>query len=431
MTSSPTDLRGRVVELVMPQMGTSVTEGTIIGWSKKIGDVVVEGDVVCEISTDKVDSDCPAPADGTLVEILVGIGETVEVGTVLARIRDGDGAGEPPAVEPRPAAPAAQPGPSGGNGPPGRRYSPIVARMAAEHGLDLATIPGTGRGDRVTKRDVLAFMEQSQAERERPLHSESPYRPDPVAAESPVTSRVAANGVPPVPEPQRGRVEPLSRMRRAIAAAMLRSQQTTATAHTVVECDMTEIETERKRLGLTALPLLARAVIEVLRDHPDLNATLEGETMTRYTSIHIGIAVSLGRDGLIVPVIHDAQNLSVEGLAARIRELARRARENALTPADVGGATFTLTSPGAAGAMLATPIINAPQVAILDFEAVTRRPVVVRDPSGAEAIGIRSMSHLILGWDHRAVDGIYAAQFLTALRGRLELSASTGHRNPS
>jgi pyruvate/2-oxoglutarate dehydrogenase complex dihydrolipoamide acyltransferase (E2) component len=186
---------------------------------------------------------------------------------------------------------------------------------------------------------------------------------------------------------------------------------------------MTMTEVRRRSLGVTALPVVTRTVIDTLRDFPDLNATLEGSTVTRYKRVHVAIAVSLGEDGLIAPVIHDAQELSAEGLAGRIKDLASRARAKALNPDDVQGATFTITSPGAAGAVLATPIINVPQVAILDMEAITRRPVVVADADGRESIAIRSIANFILGWDHRAVDGMYAARFLTALRERLEQRA--------
>jgi pyruvate/2-oxoglutarate dehydrogenase complex dihydrolipoamide acyltransferase (E2) component len=209
-------------------------------------------------------------------------------------------------------------------------------------------------------------------------------------------------------------------MRLAIGRAMSTSQNTAATCHTVVECDVTRLETARRRLGLTALPLVARATVRTLHEFPELNATLEGETITRFDRVHLGIAVSLGSEGLIVPVIHDAQDLSPEGLSVAIRDRAARARAKALSPGDVRGATFTITNPGAFGATIATPVIDLPQVGILDLEAIVRRPVVVAADDGTEAIAIRSMVNLILGWDHRALDGVYAAQFLGALRERLQ-----------
>jgi pyruvate/2-oxoglutarate dehydrogenase complex dihydrolipoamide acyltransferase (E2) component len=378
--------------------------------------------MVCEISTDKIDTECPAPIAGTLLEIVVAEGETVDVGAVIGRI-GADGAvvdpGAAPAPESSPPSPAASspaPAPSPGAAAgraeapaDGRRYSPLVRRIAAEHSLDLAAICGTGRGGRVTKSDALGAVGKPPAE--PLLHSDSPYRPDP----------------PPEPLAQAapmddlgGVAESLSRMRRSIGKAMVASQQVSATCHTIVECDMSEIERRRAEQGLTALPLIARATIETLAEFPDLNATLDGETITRFTRVHLGIAVSLGEDGLIVPVIHDAQDLSPEGLGKQVKSIARRARAKELGPDDVYGASFTITNPGQFGATIATPVINQPQVGILDLEAVVRRPVVVTDASGAEAIAIRPMMNLVLGWDHRAMDGVYAAQFLTALRSRLE-----------
>jgi pyruvate/2-oxoglutarate dehydrogenase complex dihydrolipoamide acyltransferase (E2) component len=399
VNSSPTETATHV-DVVMPQMGTSMSEGTVVAWSKQVGDAVAADEVICEISTDKVDTECPAPAAGTLAEIVVQVGETVDVGTVLARISVSGGSAAGPAE-------------------PNRRYSPVVQRVAAEHGVDLSLVPGTGRGGRVTKKDVLAWIEAggngAAPVEERPLHSESPYRPDPPAVQPAPTA-----AAPGVPDDLGGVAQPLSRMRQQIGSAMLLSQQTSATCTTVVECDVSRVERRRRELGLTALPLIARATIETLRDFPELNATLDGTTITRYERVHLGIAVSLGDDGLIVPVIHDAQELSEEGLAARVKELARRARGKQLTPDDVQGATFTITNPGQFGALVATPVIPLPQVAILDLEAIVKRPVVVPGPDGEDAIAIRPMTHLCMSWDHRAVDGAYAAQFLTALRTRLE-----------
>jgi pyruvate/2-oxoglutarate dehydrogenase complex dihydrolipoamide acyltransferase (E2) component len=416
--SSPTET---LVDVLLPAMGTSITEGTVIAWAKSVGDRVAADETICEVSTDKVDTECPSPASGVVAEILVGVGETVDVGSVIARLAVEDGAAVP-ALPPTPDSsppdpPSAReptsttdrpspPGPAPTSN--GRRYSPVVVRMAQAHGLDLSQVAGTGQNGRVTKKDVQAHLEREP--QERPLHSESPYRPDP---EPVVATAVTADGLG-------GVAEPLSRMRQSIGTAMRRSQETAATCHTMVECDMSRVEARRRELGITALPLIARAVVETLRDFPELNATLDGTTITRYERAHVGIAVSLGADGLIVPVVRDAQDLSAEGWASRIKDLAGRARAKQLQPDEVQGATFTITNPGAAGAVFATPIINVPQVAILDLEAIVRRPVVVTDADGNESIAIRPMVNLILGWDHRALDGIYAAQFLTALRKRLE-----------
>ena len=293
-------------------------------------------------------------------------------------------------------------------------------RMAAEHDLDLERIEGTGRGGRVRKQDVLAYLEDGgAAAAEPPMHIESPYRPDEPAAPKQRAPRFGAPS-PRRPAPVAAGSAPLSRMRQSIGRAMVESLQTAATCTTIVEADMTRVEAARKALGVSYLPIVARATVETLREFPALNATLEGETFTTYDGVHLGIAVSLGEGGLIVPVIRDAQELSVEGLAARIKDLAQRARANALTPDEVRGGSFTITNPGGYGSIIATPVINQPQVAILDTEAVVKRPVVITDELGNDSIAIRHMTYLCMSWDHRALDGALAAQFLRALADRLE-----------
>lgn len=424
MSSSTTEQT--LVDVTMPQMGTSMTEGTIVAWLKSVGDTVVAEEMICEISTDKIDTECPSPAAGELVEILVDLEQTVDVGTVLARIAVGGSAGVPttspaPTIDFPPLAPVVDAASTGKgtarlNGE--RRYTPLVRRIAADRGVDLEQVPGSGRGGRVTKTDLLDWLESGAAAlvapSEPPLHSDSPYRPDPALPAS------DANG-PAAIDDLGGVAEPLSRIRRSIGEAMMRSQQLTATCHTVVECDFSGVERRRRELGVTALPLLARVVVDVIREFPDLNATLEGDTVTHYGDrVHLGIAVSLGDEGLIVPVIHDAQTLSAEGIAERIKDLAKRARAKKLQPDDVQGASFTITSPGAFGATIATPVINHPQVGILDMEAIVKRPVVVTDEHGQDSIAIRPTANFVLGWDHRALDGVYAAQFLTALRKAVE-----------
>ncbi|MBV9414763.1 MAG: 2-oxo acid dehydrogenase subunit E2 [Solirubrobacterales bacterium] len=287
-----------------------------------------------------------------------------------------------------------------------RRYSPVVQRIAAEHGIDLSQVAGTGRGGRVRKQDVLAFLDSTPGA-EPPLHIESPYRPEPVAPAPASTPAMLGDGQ-------------LSRMRRQIGEHMKRSLDTTATCTTWIEVDMSRVEVARARLGVTALSFVARASIDALREHPALNAWLEGERYTRHSDVNLGIAVSLGDDGLIVPVVPRAHELSVEGLAARIRDVARKARARELTPDDVQGGTFTITNPGQYGSIMATPIINLPQVAILDFEAVIKRPVVITDADGNDSIAIRPMTILGLSWDHRALDGALAAQFLATVKRLLE-----------
>jgi pyruvate/2-oxoglutarate dehydrogenase complex dihydrolipoamide acyltransferase (E2) component len=393
-TSSPTDV-------TMPQLGVSVVEGTIVKWLVAVGEPVEADQPLCEIDTDKIVTEIPSPAAGTLTEILVYEGETVEVGAILARIgasvlpktgqtsagQDAAGrrssSGPAAAAAPSPSMPVVQ----------GTYQSPVVQRLAAEHGVDLARVSGTGTGGRVRKQDVLAAVD-------RPLHTESPYRAEEAGQ--------------------------LSRMRRAIGAHMKRSLETAATCTTWMEADMARVEQARRDakasslLGVTALPIVARCAIDALAEHPALNATLEGERYTRHEAVHLGIAVSLGEDGLIVPVIRDAHTLSVEQLGLAIRDLARRARAGALAPDEVHGGTFTITNPGQFGSLMATPVINQPQVAILDLEAIVKRPIVVSDDDGSDVIEIRPQTILGLSWDHRALDGAQAAQFLGAVRRRLE-----------
>ena len=422
----------QLVEVTMPQMGVSVTEGTVVLWHKQPGEWVEAEETICEITTDKIDCEVPAPASGEVAELLVEPEQTVAVGTPIARIlteapageRDEAGAAATPGAPAEPSAPdaraeehasgaatmpaaAEEPGARNGSGAPrSAHYSPVVLRIAEREGVDLATVQGTGRGGRVRKQDVLAVVAArgSEGGDAPPLHSESPYREE--------TGRPAQDAP--------AGAERLSRMRRSIAAHMTQSLHTAAHCTSITEADMSRIESARHRLGLSYLPFVARCTVEALQAHPDLNATLEDEMLTRHASVHLGIAVSLGSEGLIVPVIHDAQDLSAEGLAKRIAELARRARAGELGADDVRGGTFTITNPGGYGTIASTPIINQPQVAILDLEAVVRRPVAVSDGRGGDAVAIRPMTNLCLSWDHRALDGALAAQFLGAVRERIE-----------
>jgi pyruvate/2-oxoglutarate dehydrogenase complex dihydrolipoamide acyltransferase (E2) component len=443
VSSSSTE---QLIDVTMPQMGVSVAEGTVVEWKKRVGDWVEADEIIASISTDKIDTDVEAPASGRVQEVVVEVGTTVDVGTVLARIATNARPGEPHVSEngssaggtseadaalEAPGEPGelsgdaevAQPKPE--RGP--RRYSPVVMRIASEHGIDLEQVEGTGRGGRVRKQDVLAFLESGGAEtaaEQPPMHIESPYRPDepaPAKRRKPRFGREEeAPAEAPAPAAAGGQSAPLSRMRQAIGERMVQSLQTAATCTTVVEADLYRIEAARSKSGLTYLPYIARATIEVLAEYPALNATLEGDTLTTYDGVHLGIAVSLGEGGLIVPVIRDAQELSVEGLAARIKDLAKRGRANQLTPDEVQGGTFTITNPGGFGSIMATPVINLPQVAILDTEAVVKRPVVLTDELGNDSIAIRPMTYLCMSWDHRALDGALAAQFLSALRKKLE-----------
>jgi len=442
-----------LVDVTMPQMGVSVAEGTVVEWKKQPGDWIEADEIIASISTDKIDTDVEAPATGRVQELLVDVGTTVEVGTVLARIATDAKPGEAHRSEndsssaqgtSEAAAALDAPGEAGelggdtaeehagsaqrGSAPArrsgSRRYSPVVMRIASEHGIDLERVEGTGRGGRVRKQDVLAFIEDGGGAEEPPMHIESPYRPDEPAAPKKRKPRVEA---PPQAAPAGAGAHsvPLSRIRQSIGTHMLHSLQTAATCTTVVEADLVRIEAARARTGLTYLPYIARATIDTLREYPALNATLEDDTVTTYDGVHLGIAVSLGEGGLIVPVIRDAQELSVEGLAARIKDLAKRARAGQLSPDEVRGGSFTITNPGGYGSIIATPVINQPQVAILDTEAVVKRPVVLTDELGNDSIAIRPMTYLCMSWDHRALDGALAAQFLAGLRKNLETWPTT------
>ncbi|MGZ4279091.1 MAG: dihydrolipoamide acetyltransferase family protein, partial [Solirubrobacteraceae bacterium] len=441
--------------------GVSVSEGTIVEWRKQVGDWVEYEEAIVDISTDKIDTEVPSPAAGRVAEIVIEVGTTVDVGTVLARLATDAKPGQAHASEQNGAPPTSEaaaatgetpveatatPSPEPGTATPdeaprarraagARRYSPVVQRIAAEHDVDLDQVQGTGREGRVRKQDVLAFIESggpgaadgAAEATEPPLHIESPYRPDPPAPKpaapapaEPAPAPVAAAPAAPAGTYQPPAAAPLSRMRKLVGEHMKRSLETAATCTTWIEADMSRVERARKQAGLTALPFVARASIDALREYPVLNAWLEGDEHTVHSDVNLGIAVSLGEDGLIVPVIRAAQDLSAEGLSKRIKELARAARSRQLRPDDVQGGTFTITNPGQFGSVMATPVINQPQVAILDLEAVVKRPVVVTDEDGNDSIAIRPMTVLGLSWDHRALDGALAAQFLAAVKRRLE-----------
>ena len=424
MSSSPTEVPAAAsIEIVMPQMGVSVAEGTVAGWLKQPGDAVAADEPICEVTTDKIDIEIPSPGAGELAEILVSEGETVAVGTPLGRIAP---AGTPAAAPAQIASPAdASPEPPEGATAEHDRsgfFSPVVRRIAEKHGVDLASVPGHGIGGRIRKADLLAYIESGEAngsatKPERPLHSESPYVEDRPSQAAGVDDLVG-----PV------RREPLDGMRKAIASHMVSSRRTAAHCTTVVEADFGSVVARRARLRepmerrgvrLTPLAFVAHAVVESLSEHPRLNASIDGDEIVYHEDVNLGIAVALD-EGLLVPVIRRAQRLSLEGMAAAIADVGDRARAGRLEPDELVGGTFTITNPGRFGAVMATPIINQPQVAILDLEAITRRPVVVEAADGSESIGIRPMSYLCMSWDHRGLDGADAARFLAAVRARLE-----------
>ena len=478
---------GTQVEVVMPQMGVSVSEGTVTRWLKQPGEAIARDEPLLEISTDKVDTEVPSPGEGVVAEIRVQEGETVDVGTVLAviapagsAVADAPADTEPsaPAEEPahaeaepepaqaaaapppepaapvaaaapaepvpaEPAAAPAQPGP-GGNG---RTFvSPVVARIAAEHNVDPGAIPGTGQGGRVTKKDILAYIESgaaaapaapAPAEAAPPVTPAAPEAPAaPPAAPAPAAAPTPAPApVPPIPvaiAPSVGEVEePMNAMRRGIAEHMRRSLDTAAHVTSAIEVDMSRVVAARESLkkeyqakhgvNPTYLAFVAQAAIETLRDWPWVNGEMRGEKIVTRSFVNLGIAVSLEEGkGLIVPVIRNAQDLNLLGIARAIADVAERARTKKLMPDDVQGGTFTITNPGGYGTFHGTPVISQPQAAILGTYALVKRPWVVQDELGQDVIAIRPLMNITLTYDHRMVDGAYSGGFLRDLRARLE-----------
>jgi pyruvate/2-oxoglutarate dehydrogenase complex dihydrolipoamide acyltransferase (E2) component len=441
--SSPTDTEtgSQLAQVTMPQMGVSVAEGTIVEWRKRPGDWVEVDEPVCDVTTDKIDVEIPSPAAGRLDRILVEPGTTVAVGTLLAEINAEAKPGEahPDEHNGRQTAPSAAPATEEADRDRSTFYSPVVRRIADKHGVDLGQVSGTGIGGRVRKKDVLAYIEAREgapAEAPEPaLHIESPYRPD--EAEAPQPSEAGAEAAPAAPAGAPpptvdelfgpSRAEPMSPMRQAIARHMTESRRTAAHCTTIVEADFTRVAARRaaerdamrrRGVNLTYLAFVAVAAVEALQRHPRLNASVNGDEIVYHEDVNLGIAVAL-EDGLVVPVIRQAQRLSLEGMAAAIVDVAHRARDRRLEPDEVHGGTFTITNPGQFGAVLATPIINQPQVAILDLEAVVKRAVVVEAPEG-DSIAIHPMTYLCMSWDHRALDGADAARFLGDIKARLE-----------
>jgi 2-oxoglutarate dehydrogenase E2 component (dihydrolipoamide succinyltransferase) len=454
------------VDVVMPQMGVSVSEGTITRWLKQEGDQVEADESLLEISTDKVDTEVPSPASGTLTQILVQEGETVDVGTKLGQIGGSAATGasvpaaEPaaaasPATEPAAAAPEppqapespATPAPPAAPAPTGNGkafVSPVVARIAGEHGIDPSQVPGTGSGGRVTKKDILAFVEsggarQPEAAPEPPAApaAAAPAPPTPAPPAAPAETP-AAPAKPPAPAPVAAgetlpgeTVEPITAMRRGIAEHMRRSLDTAAHVTSAIEVDFSGIVAVRDKLkkeyqaaygvNPTYLAFVAKASVETLRDYPYVNAEMRGDSIVTRNFVNLGIAVELAEGkGLIVPVIRNAEGLNLLGLARGIAEIAGKARNKQLVPDDVQGGTFTITNPGGYGTFHGTPVINQPQSAILGTYALVKRPWVITDESGNDAIAIKPIMNITLTYDHRLVDGAYAGRFLRDLRERIE-----------
>ena len=460
------------VDVVMPQMGVSVSEGTVTRWLKQEGEQVEADEALLEISTDKVDTEVPSPASGTLTQILVQEGETVDVGTKLGQIGGSAAAEAPaPASAPEPEAPApaaeeaaepaaeqpAPPAPEPAAAPPaapaptgnGKAFvSPVVARIASEHGVDPSQVPGTGSGGRVTKKDILAFVESGGAQQQEaapapapePAQAEAPAaaQPEAPAPPAPPAKEPAPPAKPPAPAPVAAgetlpgeTVEPITAMRRGIAEHMRRSLDTAAHVTSAIEVDFSRIVAVRDKLkkeyqaaygvNPTYLAFVAKASVETLRDYPYVNAELRGDSIVTRNFVNLGIAVELADGkGLIVPVIRNAEGLNLLGLARGIAEIAAKARNKQLVPDDVQGGTFTITNPGGYGTFHGTPVISQPQSAILGTYALVKRPWVVEDELGQDVIAIRPLMNITLTYDHRLVDGALAGRFLRDLRERLE-----------
>ncbi|MFE6511504.1 2-oxoglutarate dehydrogenase, E2 component, dihydrolipoamide succinyltransferase [Nocardioides sp. NPDC057767] len=450
---------GNATEVPLPALGESVTEGTVTRWLKQVGDAVAVDDALLEVSTDKVDTEIPSPVAGTLLEIKVAEDETVEVGAVLALVGD---AGAAPAAAPAPAAPAPEPAPEPTPEPapeptpapapepapapaapaapasapaapahaapatdsspaiqPGGYVTPLVRKLAAQHNVDLNTVEGSGVGGRIRKEDIL----QAAAAKSAPAAA-APAAAAPAASAAPAAA-------PAAPSPLRGTTEKISRLRKVIAERMTESLHTAAQLTQVMEVDVTNIARlreankagflQREGVKLTYLPFFAKAAIDALKVHPKLNAGIDVEagTVTYYDRENIAFAVDTDR-GLLTPVVKDAGDLSIAGIAKKIADVADRTRNNKITPDELSGGTFTITNLGSFGALFDTPIINQPQVAILGPGAVVKRPVVIDDPDLGETIAVRYMVNVALTYDHRLVDGADAGRFLQDVKKRLE-----------
>jgi len=476
------------VTVTMPRLGETVTEGTILSWAKGLGERIVEDEVLVEISTDKVDTEMPSPASGVILEILVAAGETVAVGTPIAVI--GERIESPETVEPaagptgtpamgptgtpamgptgmpasEPVAPATQsptppaPSPETVTAEGSRRaiLSPVVRRLAAEHGIDLDQVPGTGEGGRITRKDVERFAATEPAPRPEPVPSPEPAAPAPTAAAPPepapqpapmpdtepapvleVTTTAAEPPAAPtttvtITTGGSDEVEEIPRLRRTIAEHMITAKRTAAHVWTSIEVDYERVERvreahrdrfrEKERFSLTYLPFIARATMDALSAYPVVNSSfdLDAGTRTFHHGVNLGIAVDVESKGLLVATIRGADGQTLKGLARSIRAIAEKTRDGALEPDDITGSTFTITNPGPFGSFVSSPIINLPNVAILSTDTVTKRPAVVTLPDGTDTIAVRHIGYLSLTWDHRAFDGSTAVRFLDRVRTNLE-----------
>ncbi len=424
-------------DIIMPQMGESIVEGTITKWLKKPGDRVQRDEPLFEISTDKVDAEIPAPASGVLQEIKIAEGTTVGVNTVVGTIAvDGEAAAKPAAAPAKPPAPAPAPPKEEKKAAPApppapasaaqeeeeeARSSPLVRKIAREHGISLSQIAGTGLGGRITKQDIMQFIEGQESR----VGTDATVRP----AERSEAQAAPAPLRPAAPAPYPGDLVPMSNMRKLIAKHMIESRRTSAHVHCMYEVDFTRIVNlrhkhkagfeQRHGARLTFMPFFVRAAVIALQQWPIINANIEGDNIRYHRHINMGIAVALDW-GLIVPVLKNAGDLNFLGLQRGITDLGERARNKKLKPEDVEGSTFTITNPGQFGAVFGLPIINQPNSAIMGVGGITKQPMVVTDKDGNDSIAIRSIVHLTLGYDHRLIDGAVADQFMAQVKKNLE-----------
>ena len=469
-----------MADITLPQLGETVTEGTITRWFKKVGDAVAADEPLFEVSTDKVDTEVPSPVAGTLTEIRVKEGDTVPVGTVIAVVGASTGASVQPAPAPAPApvaqpapapAPVAQPAPAPAPAPvaqpapapapvmqpaaasvatatrtaipasvSNKLLSPVVRRLVSEHGIDVNALVGTGPGSRITREDVLDFIDKNGSAPKVAAPAQAPA-PAPVAQVAPAQAHVAPATAPAAPRvaappakftaaSERETVISLSKIRRLTASHMIMSQAVSAHAFSVVEVDYANVDATRSEVKdqfkqsegftLTYLPFIARAIVDALAEYPNLNASIEGDNLVVHNYVDLGIAVDLEFQGLLVPVVRSADGKRLRAIAREISDLATRARSRKLTPDEIQGGTFTISNNGSAGSVLTMPIINQPQVAIMSTDAIVRKPVVARLSDGTESIAIHPVGNLAMSWDHRAFDGAYAAGFLAKVKRVLE-----------
>ena len=458
-----------MAEITLPQLGETVTEGTITRWFKKVGDTIAADEPLFEVSTDKVDTEVPSPIAGVLTEIRVAEGETVAVGTVIAVVGGAGAAPAPaPVATPAPApvaapapvltpapvaapAPAPTPAPVAAPAPApvaqsNKLLSPVVRRLVNDHGINIDALQGTGPGGRITREDVLDYIDRNGLAAQpaalaptlAPVSAPAPVQapaPAPVAAPAPAPVAAPAPAAAPAPRPatpqsDREQVIPLSKIRRLTGSHMVMSLETSPHSFTVVEVDYANVDKTRSSIkeswktsegfSLTYLPFISRAVVDALAEFPHLNASIEGDNLIVHSYVDLGIAVDLDYAGLLVPVVRSADAKRLRAIAREIYDLATRARGRKLSPDEINGGTFTLSNNGSAGALIAMPIINQPQVAILSTDAIVRKPVVVAMPDGSESIAIHPMGHLSMSWDHRAFDGAYAGRFLSRVKHILE-----------